>query len=55
MTTPPRIEGPAEVRNPRLTPGAIILWLLFFTFAMILALIFGGLFHGLLGPWPNRF
>ena len=28
MTTPPRIEGPAEVRNPRLTPGAIIAWLI---------------------------
>jgi len=36
-------------------PAVFILWLLFFTFAMVLALVFGGLFHGVLGPWPNRF
>lgn len=36
-------------------PAVIILWLLFFTFAMVVAVIFGGVFHGLLGPWPNRF
>jgi hypothetical protein len=36
-------------------PAVFILWLLFVTFAMVLALVFGGFIHGIVGPWPNRF
>jgi hypothetical protein len=36
-------------------PAVFILWLLFVTFAMVLALVFGGFLHGIVGPWPNRF
>ncbi|MCU1321611.1 MAG: hypothetical protein JWM43_1260 [Acidobacteriaceae bacterium] len=36
-------------------PAAIILWILMLIVGATIALVFGGLLHGLLGPWPSHF
>jgi ABC-type multidrug transport system permease subunit len=36
-------------------PAAIILWAIMLLVGALIAIVFGGLIHGLLGPWPNRF
>jgi hypothetical protein len=36
-------------------PAAIILWAIMLLVGALIAIIFGGLIHGLMGPWTSRF
>jgi ABC-type multidrug transport system permease subunit len=36
-------------------PAAIILWIIMLLVGALIALVFGGLIHGLMGPWTSRF
>jgi len=36
-------------------PAAIILWVILLLVGAVIAIVFGGLIHGLMGLWPSRF
>ena len=36
-------------------PAAIILWAILLLVGALIAIVFGGLIHGITGPWPNHF